>query len=464
MGNPVSYQPVYEAQQAFFASGQTRPIEFRKAMLRKLEQLIRTNESRIEEAVYKDLRKHPQEVYMTEIGAIYGEIRLMLKEMRGWMKPKKVSHPLYLFPGSSWIYPEPLGNVLVISPWNYPFLLTFRIVVNALAAGNTVLIKPSEIAPHSAALIEELVNGAFPQGYLHVVNGDGAEVVGSLLNQFHWDHVFFTGSAGVGSRIMEMAAKHLSPVSLELGGKSPCIVAADANLKVAAQRILWGKLSCAGQTCVAADYLIVEASVKDRLIEALKVELELLYGKDPKQSDSLGRIVSQKRFDTLSAYLKEGRILHGGETDAADLYIAPTIMDEIIPGAKVMQDEIFGPILPVFTYMRKEEILERIAQHPYPLALYVFSANTTFQDYIIGQVRFGGGAVNETVLQLGNSELPFGGVSYSGHGSYLGKHGFDTFTHYKSIVKRAAWFEPSFRHAPYTAGKTKLWRYLLGRK
>lgn len=459
----LSYTSIYEAQKAFFRTGATRAESFRKQQLKKLEELIRSHEKEIEEALYNDLRKHPQEVYMTEIGALYSEIRLMIRELRAWSRPKRVGHPVYLFPGSSWIYPEPVGNVLIISPWNYPYLLTFRVVVAAMAAGNTVLIKPSEISSHSATQMEKMINTHFPPEYLHVVTGDGAEVAGALLNQFHWDHVLFTGSTQVGSKIMEMAARHLSPVSLELGGKSPCIIGKDANLAIAARRIIWGKMVSSGQSCVAADYLIVEESVKDKMVAALISEFTARYGEDPQQSNSLARIISRKRFETLTGYLKEGRILYGGKTDVNDLYIAPTLMDEVPLTSKLMQEEIFGPVLPIYTFREKEEVLELIEKNPYPLALYVFTSDSSLSKYFIDRVRFGGGAINETVLQLGNSELPFGGVSYSGHGAYLGKYGFDTFTHYKSVVKRATWLEPIFRHAPFSAFKTKLWRQLLGK-
>lgn len=458
-----SYQALYDSQKQFFHSGQTRSLAFRREQLQKLERVLRAHESDIEKALYEDLRKHPQEVYTTEIGAVYGEIHYMLKELRGWMQPKRVGHPLYLFPGSSVIYPEPLGNVLVISPWNYPFLLTFRVAIGAMAAGNTVIIKPSEISAHSAALLEKIVNTHFPPEYMHVINDDGARVITALLHDYHFDHIHFTGSTAVGAKIMELAAKHLSPVSLELGGKSPCIVSANADLAVAAKRIVWGKMVCAGQTCVAPDYLVVHESVKDKLVQQLILAFEKSYGKDPKSSESLGRIINRKRFDVLSAYLKEGNILYGGDTDPDQLYIAPTLMDQVSLEARVMKEEIFGPILPLFTYREPEELLLLIEKNPYPLALYVFSADRKFQHFLIDKVRFGGGGINETVLQLGNMELPFGGVSYSGHGAYLGKYTFDTFTHYKSMVKRATWLEPSVRHAPFSAFKTKLWRQVLGK-
>lgn len=457
-----SYQTLYEAQKQFFKSGVTKPHAFRKEQLLKLKRVLKENETLINDALYKDLRKHPQEVYMTETGAVYEEINVQLKNMRNWMRPRQVSSSLFLFPAKSVIYAEPVGNVLVISPWNYPILLTLRAVAGAMAAGNTVLIKPSELSEHTSAAMAKIINENFPAEYLHVVLGDGAEVVPALLNNFHFDHVFFTGSTSVGAKIMEMASKHLSPVSLELGGKSPCIVAADANIKVAAKRIVWGKMISCGQTCVAPDYLVVHASVKDKMIAALIAEFEKGFGTNPKEHPSYPRLINQRRFETVKNYLNDGTIVYGGETDAADYYISPTILEHIKPDASVMREEIFGPILPVFTYNTIEEVVELVEQNPYPLAFYVFTSNSKTEKYFIEHVRFGGGGINETILQLGNSELPFGGVGYSGHGGYLGKHSFDTFTNYKGVVKRATWFEPSFRHAPFKKGKEKIWRYLLG--
>lgn len=458
------YEHIYQSQHQFFRSGATRSLSFRKEQLRKLARVLREQEAAINEALHKDLGKHPQEVYMTDIGPVYEEINTQLSHLQEWARPHKVASPLFLFPGSSWLYPEPVGNVLIISPWNYPFLLTFRGVAGAIAAGNTVIIKPSEFSHHSSVLMQQIINEQFPMEFLHVITGDGATVVPALLEHHHFDHVMFTGSTQIGSKVMEMAAKHLSPVTLELGGKSPCIIDANANITIAAKRILWGKMVCAGQSCVAPDYLIVHEQVKDRLVQALVEQLKAGYGEDPLQSDSMGSIINQKRFDTVAGYIKEGRVLHGGRTDRARLKIEPTLIDQVDPGARVMKEEIFGPVLPIFTFKELPEVLDLIEKNPYPLALYVFTNSRSTEKYFIQNVRFGGGAINETILQLGNSELPFGGVGYSGHGGYLGKHSFDIFSHYKGIVKRSTWFEPFFRHAPFSLGKTKLWRFLLGRK
>lgn len=458
-----SYQSIYSAQTKYFKSGATRSIEFRKQQLDKLEAMLRNNETAIQEALYKDLRKHPQEVYMTELGGVYEEIKDLKAGLREWMRPRKTGSPFFLFPASSMLYPEPVGNVLIISPWNYPIYITMNPLAGAIAAGNTIIIKPSEYSVHTSELMAKLINEYFPSEYIYVFLGDGAEVVPALLKNFHFDQVFFTGSTPVGKKIMEMAASHLSPVTLELGGKSPCIISADANLTVAAKRIIWGKFVNAGQTCVAADYLLVEESIKGKLVQVLINELENCYGENQQQSDSYARIINRKRFDTLVSYFSQGNTLYGGKSDAADNYIGPTLMDNVSLDSPLMQEEIFGPILPIFTYKDKSEALQIIERNPYPLALYVFTGNSATEKYFIENVRFGGGCINETVLNLGNSELPFGGVGYSGHGAYHGKFSFDTFTHLKGVVKRATWFEPSFRHAPFGGFKTKIWRWLLGR-
>jgi aldehyde dehydrogenase (NAD+) len=458
-----TYSAIYQAQVQFFNTGITRSYAFRKTQLKKLNRLIRQNETQINEALFKDLQKHPQEVYMTELGPIYEEIKVQLKGLYQWMQPQPVSSSFFLFPASSVIYPQPLGNVFIISPWNYPALLTIKSIIGAIAAGNTVLVKPSEISAHTAALLEQLINENFEPGFIKVINGDGATVIPQWLNHFHFDHVMFTGSTVVGKKIMEMAAQHLSPVTLELGGKSPCIVDADASIAVTAKRIVWGKFLACGQTCVAPDYLIVHESIKDKLVAAIIKEIEKNYGADARASNSYPRIINAKRFETLKAYLQEGRILYGGNTDEADRFIAPTLMDNVQEDGRLMREEIFGPILPIFTFKEKTEVLALIQKNPYPLALYIFSSSNQTARYYIDHVRFGGGAVNETILQLGNSALPFGGVGYSGFGAYHGKHSFDTFTHYKGIVKRATWFEPAFRHAPFSAFKANIWRKLLGR-
>jgi len=457
------YNSLYQSQKSFFHTGVTKPLSFRKEMLQKMETLVRQYEPSLIEALHKDLRKHAQEAYMTEIGGVYEEIHFILKRLKSWMKPKTRLSPLFLFPSKGTIYPDPLGQVLIITPWNYPVLLSLRGVIGAMAAGNTIILKPSEVAAHTSAVLAEMINNNFPAEYLHVLEGDGVTVVPALLNNFHFDHVMYTGSTAVGKLIMEMCSRNLSPVTLELGGKSPCIVTAGANLKIAAKRIVWGKMVNAGQTCVAPDYLVVEESIKEDLVRLIQEEIKRGYGEDPQQGDSYPRMVSDRRFEAVAKYLSQGKLVSGGKTDAADRYIQPTILEDVSMEDTVMKDEIFGPVLPVFTFKTDGEVLQLVEKNPYPLALYVFSGSKSRTDYFIKNIRFGGGAVNETILHLGNSKLPFGGVGYSGIGSYHGKHSFDTFTHYKSVLNRANWFEPSFRHAPFTNAKASLWKWMLGK-
>lgn len=458
------YQTLYDSQVAYYKSGATRTLAFRKEQLKKLESLFRNNEQLIEEALYKDLRKHKQEVYMTELGPVYEEIRIQLRGVRQWMQPQTVETPLYLLPSVTKLYPEPVGNVIVISPWNYPVLLTYRAVAGAIAAGNTVIIKHSELSYHTSTLLEQLINQHFPAEYIHAVSGDGVTVVPQLLEHFHFGHVFFTGGTEIGKKIMGMAAKQLSPVSLELGGKSPCIVDASADLKMAAKRIVWGKLLNCGQSCVAPDYLVAHESIKDKLIQTIIKTIEECYGTDRKANDNYGCIINNRRFQSIVKYLQDGNVLYGGDVNEESRHIGPTIIDNVKPDAAVMREEIFGPVLPVFTYREKEEVLKLVDLNPNPLAVYIFSTSKATQDFFIEKISFGAGCINETIYQLGSSSIPFGGIGTSGHGGYLGKFSFDAFTHYKGIVKKVNWFEPFFRYPPFSKSKLRLWRLALGRK
>jgi len=458
------YLDIYRSQQAFYQSGATRSASFRKEQLDKLQQLIKNNEKLFEEALHADLRKHPQEVFITEFGPSYEEIRVQRKNFQKWMKPRRVSTPIFLQPSVSRIYPEPVGNTLIITPWNYPLILTMRPLAGAIAAGNTVLIKQSEYSANTSALIETLINKEFPSNYIYAIPGIGSEVLPPILEQCHFGRVFFTGSTVVGSKVMEMAAKQLSPVSLELGGKSPCIVDNTANLSLAAKRIVWGKLLNCGQSCVAPDYLLVHEEVKEKLLQLIISEIEKNYGKDVQHNADYGRIIHEGRYRRLLSYLSEGKIIYGGNTNDEDRFIAPTIMEELAPGANVMKEEIFGPILPVFTYKNKGEVLSKIAENPYPLSVYVFSNDRSMQDLILQNVPFGGGCINETIYHLANHHMPFSGVGTSGMGGHLGKHSFDLFTHYKGVVKKANLPEPFFRFPPFTDQKAKLWRRIVDRK
>ena len=458
------YQHLYDSQVAYYKSGATRSLGFRKEQLKKLESLIRNNEQLIEEALYKDLRKHKQEVYMTELGPVYEEIKTQLRGVRQWMQPQTVETPLYLLPSVTKLYPEPVGNVIVISPWNYPVLLTYRAVAGAMAAGNTVIIKHSELSYHTSKLMEQLINQHFPAEYMHAVSGDGVTVVPQLLEHFHFGHVFFTGGTEIGKKIMGMAAKQLSPVSLELGGKSPCIVDETADLKMASKRIVWGKLLNCGQSCVAPDYLVVHEKIKDKLIQTIIKTIEECYGTDRAANDNYGCIINSRRYQSIVKYLQEGNIIYGGDVNEETRHIGPTIIDNVKPDAAVMREEIFGPVLPVFTYQQNDEVLKLVDRNPNPLAVYIFSTSKSTQNYFIEKISFGAGCINETIYQLGSSSIPFGGIGTSGHGGHLGKFSFDTFTHYKGIVKKVNWFEPFFRYPPFSKSKLRLWRLALGRK
>jgi aldehyde dehydrogenase (NAD+) len=442
-------ESIREKQRAYFASGATRPYAFRKAQLKKLWQAVKSREQDVIDALNKDFRKPEFEGYGTEIGPFYGEVKHALHELGNWMRPEKVNTPLPFLPSTSWRYYDPLGNVLIISPWNYPFLLMFRPLVSAIAGGNTIILKPSEISAHVAAVITEIITTHFPEEYIAVINGDGEEVGNLLVGEHHFDHVFFTGSVGVGKKIMAMAAKHLSPVTLELGGKSPCIVDKTADLAFAAKKIAWSKFVNAGQTCVAPDYVLVHEEVREKFISLLTAQVNRMYGDDPMQSPDYARIISNRRFNALLKYLDEGKIIAGGHTDAADRYIAPTLITDVSSSDVIMKDEIFGPILPIIGYQTDAEVLQWISMNPYPLALYIYTGSKKVADFYIEQVRFGGGCVNNGLIHLGNEALPFGGVGTSGIGQYHGEFGFQTFTRVKSVMKTPTWLDAPLWYPPY---------------
>jgi aldehyde dehydrogenase (NAD+) len=364
------------------------------------------------------------------------------------------------FPSTSKVYPDPLGTVLIIGPWNYPFLLLMSPLVSAIAGGNTAIVKPSEEAVHTSALIAKMINGCFDAGYINVVEGIGAEIIPSLINGFRFDHIFFTGSTGVGQKIMEMAAKKLTPVTLELGGKSPCIVDPSANLDYTAKKIAWSKLMNAGQTCVAPDYILAHESIKNELVNKIKQSFQNMLGDDPSLSKDFGRIINKKRFNKLLSYLTEGKILSGGRHNEENLYIEPTIIENVSMQDHLMQDEIFGPILPIITYIEKEEVLDWVEKNPFPLSIYIYADNKQVQDFYISRIRFGGCAINNGLIHLGNPNLPFGGVGPSGTGQYHGKYGFDTFTRPKAVMHSRSWFDVPVWYAPF-GKKVKLLRAIF---
>jgi aldehyde dehydrogenase (NAD+) len=445
----VEISRIYKAQQAFFGTGATKSYAFRKKHLRLLMTAIQANETLISEALYKDLRKPSFEAFGTEIGPTYAEIRHTLHGLRQWMQPQKVETPLLFFPSSSKIIPDPLGVVLTIGPWNYPFLLMLTPLISAIAGGNTAILKPSDEAIHTGKAIDKIIKETFDESYIAVIQCQGPQLGNEIIEKYHFDHIFFTGSVRVGKLIMEMAAKHLSPVTLELGGKSPCIIDKDVSLEFAVRKVAWSKLINAGQTCVAPDYVLVHEEVKNAFIEKLKSAFDKMLGVKPQQSPDFGRMINKKRFLTVKNYLSQGKVVYGGQTDEADLFIAPTILEGVMISDTVMQEEIFGPVLPVISYSSKEEVLDWIEKNPYPLALYVFTNNKTTENFYMERVRFGGGCINNGVIHLGNPDIPFGGVGTSGLGQYHGKQGFDTFTRPKSIMKSPAWFDVPLWYAPY---------------
>lgn len=436
---------IISRQRKFLATGKTKEVNFRHEQLQKLKAAIKKSDRAILDALYADLHKPEFEGYF-EL-AVTQDIDYTLKHLKSWVKPKKVKTPLTQFPASACIYPEPLGVVLIIGPWNYPFSLMISPLIGAIAAGNCAILKPSEIAPHTSQILAEIVEATFEPEYIAVVEG-GVETSGQLLAE-KFDHIFFTGGTRVGKIIMEAAAKHLTPVTLELGGKSPCLVDRDLNLTEAAKRITWGKFINAGQICIAPDYLLVDAAIKTDLLAEIKKCLHNFYGDNPANSRDYARIINSTQFDRLTKLLQDGEILVGGETIKSDRYIAPTVIDNVALDAPIMQEEIFGPILPVIEYENLDEALAIINSRPKPLALYIFSRNKDIQQRILQATSSGGVCINDTIMQVGVNELPFGGVGESGIGSYHGMASFDTFSHHKSVLKKSFLLELNWRYAPY---------------
>lgn len=434
-------------QRNFFSTQGTKDITFRKKALKRLQKEIISREDAVAEAIYKDFKKPKFETYAAETQFVLADIKHTLKKLDYWAQPERVSATLMNWPSSDWIYKDPYGAILIIAPWNYPFQLAFAPLIGAVAAGNTVVVKPSEVTPHTAAIISEIVSAVFEPEHVAVIKG-GVEVSRKLLAE-KWDYIFFTGSTRVGQIVYESAAKHLTPVTLELGGKNPTIVDETASINLAAKRIVWGKFLNAGQTCIATDYILVHKSVKDKLIEALKQSITKSYGENVEESPDFSRTVSQGHYNGLKAMLENEEILFGGDTNDKDNYIAPTLVNEPKLDSKLMQGEIFGPILPIIAYKTEDDIRKHIMNYGKPLATYVFSNRKSFQKKIINTYSFGGGAINDTVIQITNKKLPFGGVGASGIGAYHGRTSFDIFSHQKAIIKKANWFDAPLRYPPY---------------
>lgn len=448
------------SMRAFFESRNTRPYDFRKTQLKKLKNALLKHEQQLYDALYIDLKKSPEESWVTEIGFVIAEINATLKNLRKWMQPERAGTNLLNFPSSSFILYEPLGVVFIIAPWNYPLQLLFTPLIGAIAAGNCAVLKPSEFAPATANVMKQIIEETFSPEYITIVEGDGAEVAPQLINNFVFNHIFYTGSTAVGKHIYQMAAKHLIPVTLELGGKSPCIVEEDANIKVAARRIAVTKFSNAGQMCVAPDYILAHTATKDALIKELKNCIQQFYSKEPLQSYSYGKIINEKQFNRLVNYLSQGNILHGGNYNAEKLFIEPTIIDDVSLSSPIMQEEIFGPILPVITFDTKEEALDIIAANKDPLAFFVFTQNKKNERFWLRHVPFGGGCVNNASWHLTNHHLPFGGRGFSGIGRYHGKFSFETFSHKKAVMKTPTWFDPDLKYPPFK-GKLKIFKWVI---
>jgi acyl-CoA reductase-like NAD-dependent aldehyde dehydrogenase len=447
-----------EKQKEFFNSGKTLPLEFRISQLKRLKDSIDRNEKVILDALYKDLRKSEIEAYNSEILVVTTEVDYVLKRIKQWARPRRVKTPLMHRPAKSLIYPEPAGVVLILAPWNYPFQLTFAPLIGAIAAGNCAVLKPSEYAPHMSAAMAEIIRNNFEQDYITVTEG-GVEVSKALLQE-KFDHIFFTGSTNVGKLVMRAASQHLTPVTLELGGKSPCIVWKDANIEVTSRRILWGKFMNAGQTCVAPDFLLVHKDIRKGLIETLINGIGKFYGPSPQQSKDYPRIINENHFERLIKYLEDGTVLFGGEHDKKDLYISPTLLSDVKQSAPVMQDEIFGPILPIFEFETMEDVIDRIRSKPKPLSLYLFTNDRSVLEAILRNTSSGGVCINDTVSHIVGSGLPFGGVGESGFGSYHGKASFDTFTHPKSVLRRSFSFDARMKYPPYQVELKKIKRIL----
>lgn len=442
----------------FFRAGRTKDIRCRVDALKRLRKSILVNEQEIYKALKEDLGKPAFESYAGEIGVVLNEISEAVKNINSWARPRKVKNRLINFPDRNVIYPQPYGVALIIGPWNYPFQLTLVPVVAAISAGNCAVIKPSELSPATSRVIAKTVGDAFPPEYVAVVEG-GVESSQELLKK-KFDFIFFTGGSKIGRIVMKAAAENLTPVVLELGGKSPAIVDSDADIKIAARRIVWGKFLNAGQTCVAPDFLLVHSQVAQELLDALVQTIRQFYGEDPYQSPDYSRIVNEAHFDRLVGLLSKGTVLIGGQTNRNDKYVAPTILTDIDWNDAVMQNEIFGPILPVLEYDDLDTVIEKIASHPRPLALYYFSSDKKKQRRVIENLEFGGGCINDCIMHLLNPSLPFGGIGESGMGCYHGQAGFETFSHRKAILNKGTWLDISLRYPPYI-GKIKWLKRIL---
>jgi aldehyde dehydrogenase (NAD+) len=451
-------EEIMKKQRAFFATGKTKDVDNRILHLKKLKQAIKDNEENICDALAKDFGKSPFETYISEIGTVLVELGHTISHLKSWTKPKRGKTPVSHLPGRSRVYAEPYGTVLVISPWNYPFNLAMAPVIGALSAGNTVFLKPSGAAPETSRMLHKILSSVFPIEWVAVFQ---EEEVKNFMLDLQYDYIFFTGGSEVGRMVMEKAAVHLTPLTLELGGKSPCIVLDDADFTIAARRIAWGKFFNCGQTCIAPDYLLISEKAKAPFFEAVKKELKKFYGENPKSSPDFARVINDRHWARIEKLLHKGKIVVGGETDQKTRYIAPTIIDGISPKDPIMQEEIFGPVLPVITIKSLDDAVNFINERPKPLALYLFTSKSKNTKRVINETSYGGGCVNDTLKHFANGHIPFGGVGASGMGSYHGKGSFDTFTHYKSVYYNVNYFDNPFVYAPYSKLAAKIIKFFI---
>ena len=452
-------EQIVAKQRAFFATGTTLSVDYRIEALKKLKETIIKNENKIADALKTDLGKSGFESYMCEIGLTLNDLSHMLKHIRSYAKEKTVLTPLAQFPSRSYKKPCPYGVTLIMSPWNYPFLLTMDPIVEALAAGNTVVLKPSNYSPATTKVLKELLESIFPEEYVAVITG-GRQENGWLLEE-KFDYIFFTGSKSVGQLVQEKASRHLTPVTLELGGKSPCIVDSTANLKLAARRIVFGKYLNCGQTCVAPDYILCHTQVKEEFLSYVKEEIKKQFGSNYLYNETYGKIISEKHFDRITSLISKDKVVMGGRSNRESLKIEPTVLDNVTWDNAVMKEEIFGPIMPVLTFETMDEVIRTVNAHDKPLALYIFSSDKAAINEVTSRCSYGGGCINDVVIHLATPYMGFGGVGESGMGSYHGKTGFDTFTHYKSIVDKKTWLDLPMRYQPYQKIYEKMLRFFL---
>lgn len=456
-----NYLQSLRQMQQWFDIGATKSVDFRLKYLALMKKAIYANKEALFNALYDDLKKNREEAWITELGFVLSAISTMEKNLKRWAKPERVKTNLLNFPSSSYIYKEPFGVVLIIAPWNYPFQLLFTPFIGAIAAGNCVVLKPSEYAPATAMVMKKMIREVFPENYVSYLEGDGAAILPPMLKNFRFNKIFYTGSTQVGKYIYQLAAAQLVPVVLELGGKSPCIIEEDAQLEIAAKRIVQAKFSNAGQMCVAPDYMLVQENIKEALLSYFKKYMHEFFEAHGPDNYDYGKIINLKNFERLAKFLQEGEIIYGGKTNKEKLYIQPTLLENVSLESELMREEIFGPLLPVITFKNKDEALAILAQNPHPLAFYVFTSKNENEKFWIEKISFGGGCINNAAWHLTNDALPFGGIGNSGTGNYHGVYSFETFTHKKSIMKTPTWFDPAIKYPPLK-GKLKWIKKVFG--